>query len=176
MQNTVYSIANLITFMLGVLLQYDAVFWLLSSLCCSYNLRLEFKCINIVWKYQSILLLRAITNMFILIFDLMTVYHLIVCSLHDVHELNTCRADHVCPSVCAFQLEDCWTDFDETCYGHYTIGGWPELILLNFLQLVIPTWQIHESVKLEWHYYHFIQGSEMIYGNRCSENMQFLWK
>jgi hypothetical protein len=35
-------------------------------------------------------------------------------------------------------------DFDEIWYGHYAIGGYPKIVHSNFLQLVIPTWQMHE--------------------------------
>jgi hypothetical protein len=44
-------------------------------------------------------------------------------SLHDVHEMNACRTNGVCPSVCMFQLENLWTDFDETWHECYAIGG-----------------------------------------------------
>jgi hypothetical protein len=42
---------------------------------------------------------------------------LILRSLHDVHEMNTSRADHVCLSVRMIQLENRWTDLDEIWYG-----------------------------------------------------------
>jgi hypothetical protein len=37
------------------------------------------------------------------------------------------------------QLENLHKDFDEYWYGYYATGGYPKLILFNFLQSVIPT-------------------------------------
>jgi hypothetical protein len=34
-------------------------------------------------------------------------------SLHDVHEMNMCRAEYVCLSVHMIQLGNRWTDLDE---------------------------------------------------------------
>jgi hypothetical protein len=45
--------------------------------------------------------------------------------LHDVQEMNVCVVDHVRLSVCMIQLENRWTDFDETWYGRYAIGDYP---------------------------------------------------
>jgi hypothetical protein len=45
------------------------------------------------------------------------------------------------------QFKNCWTDFDEISYGLYAIGGYPKIILFNFLQIIIPIWQKHELVK-----------------------------
>jgi hypothetical protein len=47
------------------------------------------------------------------------------------------------------QLENRWRDFDAVLYGRYTIGGYPEIVRFNFLQLVIPTWQMHKLVRWE---------------------------
>jgi hypothetical protein len=40
-------------------------------------------------------------------------------------------------------------DFDEIWYGFYAIGGHPNLILFNFLQLVITTWWVHKLLRWE---------------------------
>jgi hypothetical protein len=45
------------------------------------------------------------------------------------------------------QLEN-QMDLDEIWYGHYAIGEYPKIILFNFLQLAIPTWQINKLVRL----------------------------
>jgi hypothetical protein len=52
----------------------------------------------------------------------------IVRSLCDVHEINSCRADHVClfirpSSVRMIQLENRWTDLDKILYERYAIGA-----------------------------------------------------
>jgi hypothetical protein len=64
--------------------------------------------------------------------------------LHDVHDMNTYRVDHVwlstCPAICMIQLKNCWTDFDEIYYGCYAIEVYPNIVLYNSLQLVKSTW------------------------------------
>jgi hypothetical protein len=73
----------------------------------------------------------------------------IILSLHDVYEINTFCADHVCLSVCQRdQLENHWTDLDGILYGRFAIGGHPKLVHFNFLQLVISTWRTSELVRL----------------------------
>jgi hypothetical protein len=67
-------------------------------------------------------------------------------SLHDVYEVNTYRADHVCP-LSVFYLKYCWMDFDEIWYGDYATGENPKLLLLNILLLVISPWQVHKLVR-----------------------------
>jgi hypothetical protein len=47
------------------------------------------------------------------------------------------------------QLKNCWMDFDEIWYGHYATGGYPKIVLFNFLDSVIPTWWMHEFVRWE---------------------------
>jgi hypothetical protein len=42
------------------------------------------------------------------------------------------------------QLKKCWIDSDDILYGYYTIGGYNKLILFNFLQSLITTWQMYE--------------------------------
>jgi hypothetical protein len=44
------------------------------------------------------------------------------------------------------QLENRQADLDETWYGHYAIGDYPKIVLFNFLQSVIPTWQMNKFV------------------------------
>jgi hypothetical protein len=44
---------------------------------------------------------------------------------------------HVCLSACVIQLENSWTDLDEILYGLYAIGGYPKLVLFNFVQPVL---------------------------------------
>jgi hypothetical protein len=80
-------------------------------------------------------------------------------SLHDLHEMNTYRAGHVCLSVRLsvhiIQLENLWTDVDEICYGRYAIGVYPKIVLSNFLQSVIPTWQANKLVRWDRYKRHF---------------------
>jgi hypothetical protein len=42
-------------------------------------------------------------------------------------------ADCVYPSVCTFQLKNCWTDFDEIWYVCCAITGYPKIMHFNFL-------------------------------------------
>jgi hypothetical protein len=72
-------------------------------------------------------------------------------SLYDVHEMNAYRADHVYLSVRAIQLENRLTDLDDIWYGRYATGVYPKIILLNFLQSVIPTWRMNELVRWDLH-------------------------
>jgi hypothetical protein len=62
-----------------------------------------------------------------------------MCSLHDVHDINAYRADHVSmtiqPRVYMIQLENCLTDFDEHWYGHHATVVNPKIIFLISLQL-----------------------------------------
>jgi hypothetical protein len=53
-------------------------------------------------------------------------------SLHDVHEMNAYRADHVRLSVRMIQLENRCTDLDEICQGRYAVGVHPKIVLDNF--------------------------------------------
>jgi hypothetical protein len=59
-----------------------------------------------------------------------------MCSLHNVHEMNTYMAGHACLSICMIQLENRWMDLEEIWYGHYAIGDYPKIVLYNFLQSV----------------------------------------
>jgi hypothetical protein len=45
------------------------------------------------------------------------------------------------------QLENLRPDLDEIWHGCYATGGYPKLILFNFLQLVIPAWWTNELVR-----------------------------
>jgi hypothetical protein len=58
-------------------------------------------------------------------------------SLHVVHEMNACRAGHVCLSVRMIHLENRWTDFDEIWYRLYAIEDYHKIELFSFLQSVI---------------------------------------
>jgi hypothetical protein len=49
-------------------------------------------------------------------------------SLPDVHEMNTCRVGHVCPSVRMIELENRRTVLDEIWCGRYAIGYYPKII------------------------------------------------
>jgi hypothetical protein len=40
-------------------------------------------------------------------------------------------------------------DLDETWYGLHATAVYPEIVLLNFLKLVIPTWQMNKLVRLD---------------------------
>jgi hypothetical protein len=74
-------------------------------------------------------------------------------SLHDVHEMNAYGAGYVClfvrPSARMIQLRNRWTDLDEIWYGRHAIGDYPKIVLLNFLQSVIPTWRTNE-LQFTW--------------------------
>jgi hypothetical protein len=50
--------------------------------------------------------------------------HIIMHSLHDVHEMNTYRAGHVCLSVRMIQLENYWFNLDEIWCGCYATGDY----------------------------------------------------
>jgi hypothetical protein len=39
------------------------------------------------------------------------------------------------------QLENRWTDLDEIWYGLCAIGDFPKIVLLNYLQSIIPKWR-----------------------------------
>jgi hypothetical protein len=65
---------------------------------------------------------------------------IIMRSLHGMHM-------GLVMSVCMIQLENCWTDLDQIWYGCYAIGEYPETVLYNFFQLVIPTWQMNKLVR-----------------------------
>jgi hypothetical protein len=75
-------------------------------------------------------------------------------SLHDAHEMNAQRTDHVCLSVRVIQLEKRWTDLDEIWYGRYAIGAYSKIALFNFLQQVIETWRTKELVTWDRHLRH----------------------
>jgi hypothetical protein len=70
-------------------------------------------------------------------------YQCLVLSLHDVEEMNGCKADHVCLSSCLYafliQLQNRWTDLDYIWFGGYSTGGYRKIILINFLRWLIPT-------------------------------------
>jgi hypothetical protein len=53
----------------------------------------------------------------------------------------------------------------------YITGGYPKLVIFNFLQSAITTWQVHEHVRWERH---LIQCTEMVYRNICLKNVQLL--
>jgi hypothetical protein len=72
-------------------------------------------------------------------------------SLHNVHEMNANRADHVCLSVRMIQLDNLWTDLDEIWNGYYAIGIFPKIVLFNFLQSIIPTWRTNKLVRWDRH-------------------------
>jgi hypothetical protein len=72
-------------------------------------------------------------------------------SLHDVYEMNTNRASHVCLSVRMIQLENRWTYLDEIWFGPHVIGDYLKIVLLNFLQSVIPPWRTSKLVRWARH-------------------------
>jgi hypothetical protein len=74
-------------------------------------------------------------------------YSIFMRSLHDVHEMNAGLVMSVCLSIRMIQLESSWTNLDEMWYGCYAIGDYPKIVLYNFLQLVIPTWQVNKLVR-----------------------------
>jgi hypothetical protein len=76
---------------------------------------------------------------------------IIMYSLHDAHEMNTHRADHVCLSVSLRMIQNHWTGLYEIWYGHYAFGVYPTVTLLYFLKSVIPTWQTNELVLWDGH-------------------------
>jgi hypothetical protein len=57
----------------------------------------------------------------------------------------------VCLSVRMIQLENRWMDLDEILSGHYAIGDYRKIVLVNFLQLVIPTWRTNKLVRCDQH-------------------------
>jgi hypothetical protein len=75
----------------------------------------------------------------------------IICSLHNVHEMNVYRAGHCLSVGLHDSTRDRWTDLDEIWYGHYATADYPKFILFNFLQLVIPTWQMIKLVRWDQH-------------------------
>jgi hypothetical protein len=64
---------------------------------------------------------------------------------------NECQKGWSCLSVCMIQIENCWTDLDEIWYGRRAIGDYPEVVLLNFIQSIIPTWQMNKFVMCDQH-------------------------
>jgi hypothetical protein len=52
--------------------------------------------------------------------------------LHDVHEINAYRADHVRLSVRMIRLNH-WTDLDDIWCGRHAIGIYPKTVLFSFL-------------------------------------------
>jgi hypothetical protein len=79
-------------------------------------------------------------------------------SLDDVHKMNAYRVDHVCLvylSIClkvhVIKVKNHWMDLVEIWHGHYAIGVCLKVILFNFLQLVISTWQMNEFVRWDQH-------------------------
>jgi hypothetical protein len=53
------------------------------------------------------------------------------------------------PSICMFPLENHRTHFDDILCGNYAFGGYPTLLVCNFLQLVIQAWLVLELVRWE---------------------------
>jgi hypothetical protein len=80
----------------------------------------------------------------------------------------------LCLSVRMIELENSWTYFDLIWYAHYATGGYPKLVLFNFLQWVVPTWQKHELVRWERNQHLLLYCPEMIYGNRSLKHMRQL--
>jgi hypothetical protein len=68
------------------------------------------------------------------------------------------------------QLKNNYVDLDEIWYRRYAIGDYTKIILYNFLQLVIPTWQMKKLVRLGQHQYHLLQGHTVMYDYRFLEN------
>jgi hypothetical protein len=79
-------------------------------------------------------------------------------SLHDVYEMNAYRTDPVClsvrPSVCMVQIKNTWTDLDEISCGRYAIGVCRIIVIFNFLQSMIPTFQTNELLRWDRHKFH----------------------
>lgn len=46
-----------------------------------------------------------------------------------------------------FQLLNQLTDFSQTLYGSHSIGGHLNVVVLNYLQLVVTAQQIHKLVR-----------------------------
>jgi hypothetical protein len=117
--------------------------------CTGHNLCLSFLyCSNKIHSNKRAYLVR---------YSYITDTHKTVCASsvvmrysHDVHETNTCRADHVCLSVRTIQLEKWRVDFDEMRYGRNASADYPMLVLFNFLQSAIPTWRTDVLVRWEW--------------------------
>jgi hypothetical protein len=61
--------------------------------------------------------------------------------------MNAYRAGHICLSVRVIQFENRWADLDEIWYGLYAIGVYPEIVPLNVLRSVIPTWRTNKLVR-----------------------------
>jgi hypothetical protein len=61
--------------------------------------------------------------------------------------MNAYTADDVSLSVCVVQLKNCWMDLDEVWHGCYAFAVYPKIVLFNFLQSVILTWQTNEFVR-----------------------------
>jgi hypothetical protein len=72
-------------------------------------------------------------------------------SLHDVHEMNAYRAEHLSLSVRMIQFENRSTDLNEIWYGCCAFGIYPKIVLFNFLQSVIPTWRTNKLVRWNRH-------------------------
>jgi hypothetical protein len=72
-------------------------------------------------------------------------------SLYNLYEVNAYTTDRVCLSVRVIQLQKGWTDFVEIWYVRYAIGVCPKIVLLKFLQLVLPTWQKNELLRWDLH-------------------------
>jgi hypothetical protein len=61
-------------------------------------------------------------------------------SLDDVHGMNAYKTImSVCLSVRMIQLKERWTDLDEIRHWHNAIGIHHKIVILIFLQSVIPT-------------------------------------
>lgn len=69
--------------------------------------------------------------------------------LHYVHEMNAYVAVHFSlrPSVRMILLKNGWMDLNEIWNGCYPTGDYPKSILFNFIQLVVPTWQVNKRVR-----------------------------
>jgi hypothetical protein len=73
---------------------------------------------------------------------------LFMSSLHDVHEMNSYRAGHVCLSVrLHHSIREPLDGFGWNLVWTYATGVYSKLVLLNFLQLEVPRWQTNELMK-----------------------------
>jgi hypothetical protein len=66
---------------------------------------------------------------------------------NDVHDMNAHRGGHICPSVRMIQVENRLTNLDEIWYGRYATGANPKIVIFNFLQSVLPPWQMHKLLR-----------------------------
>jgi hypothetical protein len=78
----------------------------------------------------------------------------------------------VCPSVHVIQLENRWMDVNEIWYGCYATGDYPQIVLYNFLQSVIPTWRTNKLVRWSQHEHHLQQGHTVVYDEKDFRKIQ----